>query len=161
MVKRTPLTQDPCPIARSLDQIGDWWTLLIVRNALHGARRFGEFRKELGVSKSMLSTRLAQMVEHGILEQRPDPNGSAYGEYHLTEKGRQLWMVLVALRQWGEANLFQTGEAMTVLQDRRNGSPTRRLALMAADGQVLQQADTDVRLGVADIGPRSESEKEF
>lgn len=151
-MKRKQLTGDPCPIARALDQIGDWWTLLIVRNALHGARRFSAFQKALGVSKSMLADRLRQMVEDGILEQRADPDGSAYAEYHLTDKGRQLWMVLVALRQWGEANLFEAGEPMTVMRDRRDGVRTRRLALMAADGRVLEQADTEVGLGTAGDG---------
>ena len=109
----------PCPVARSLDLVGDWWTLLIVRNALSGTLRFGDFQKGLGVSKSMLAERLQKMVHDGLLEIRPDPEGSAYSEYHLTEKGGRLRMVLMALRQWGEGNLFEPGEAMNVLTEAR------------------------------------------
>jgi DNA-binding HxlR family transcriptional regulator len=149
MVKRRSLAEATCPIARSLDVVGDWWTLLIVRNALHGARRFGEFQTQLGISKSMLAERLQKMVQTGLLEIRPDPQGSAYAEYHLTEDGRRLHTVLMALRQWGESCLFEPGEPMTVLTDARDGAPARRLQLMAADGRVLQPDDTRVVLGEA------------
>ena len=149
MVKRRSLIQAACPIARSLDVVGDWWTLLIVRNALHGARRFSQFEKQLGISKSMLAERLQTMVQTGLLEIRPDPQGSAYAEYHLTERGRRLHTVLMALRQWGEGHLFEAGEPMTVLTDARDGAPAQRMRLMSADGRVLEHEDTRVVLGQA------------
>ena len=149
MVKRRSFAQATCPIARSLDVVGDWWTLLIVRNALHGARRFGEFQTQLEISKSMLAERLQKMVQAGLLEVRPDPQGSAYAEDHLTEKGRGLHTVLMALRQWGERCLFEPGEPMTVLTDARDGAPARRLQLMSADGRALEPDDTRVVLGKA------------
>ncbi len=153
-LKRKSLEKEVCPIARSLDQIGDWWTLLIIRNALHGAKRFGEFQKDLGVSKSMLAERLRRMVDDGLLEQHTDPSRSAYSEYYLTEKGRRLWMVLVAIRQWGEAHLFEDGEPMQVMQDRKDGAAIQRLAVIAADGRVLDQSDTEIRIGAASGDPR-------
>ena len=149
MVKRRSLAEDPCPVARSLDLVGDWWTLLIVRNALSGTRRFSDFQKALGISKSMLAERLQKMVQDGLLEIRPDPEGSAYSEYHLTEKGRRLLVVLMALRQWGEGNLFEPGEAMNVLTDARDGAPARRLELLSADGRVLEQDDIRIVRGKA------------
>ncbi len=88
-----------CPVARSLDTIGEWWSLLIVRDALGGIRRFSDFQKSLGLAKNVLSTRLKKLVACGILEQVPASDGSAYREYALTPKGRELFPVIVALRQ--------------------------------------------------------------
>src|ERR1700726_1587090 len=98
-----------CPVARSLDTIGEWWSLLIVRDALGGIRRFSDFQKSLGLAKNVLSTRLKKLVACGILEQAPASDGSAYREYALTQKGRELFPVIVALRQWGESHLFSRG----------------------------------------------------
>ena len=102
MVKRTSFEHDPCPIARSLEAIGDWWSMLIIREALFGVRRFGEFQSRLGLAKNILTVRLKAMVDHGILELAPASDGSAYHEYVLTPKGRGVFPVLVALRQWSE-----------------------------------------------------------
>src|SRR6201999_783808 len=102
MVKRTSLARNECPIARSLDVLGDWWSLLIIRDALLGRRRFGEFQKSLGLAKNILTTRLHTLVEQRILELAPASDGSAYQEYVLTAKGRGIFPILVALRQWSE-----------------------------------------------------------
>ena len=115
-MKRTSLTQAECPVARSLDAIGDWWSLLIVRDAFDGISRFGEFRRSLGIAKGMLTARLRDLVECGVLETAPASDGSAYHDYLLTEKGRALFPVVVALRQWGQGaalrawrSAFRTG----------------------------------------------------
>src|ERR1700748_547657 len=102
MVKRTSLQHADCPIARALDAIGDWWSLLIIREALLGARRFGEFQKKLGLAKNILTVRLRGLGEDGILTTAPAADGSAYQDYLLTPKGRGVFPVLVALRQWSE-----------------------------------------------------------
>ena len=99
MVKRTSLEGAACPVARALDAIGDWWSLLIVRDAFDGVRRFGEFQKSLGVAKNILSDRLRTLVAHDILAAVPASDGSAYQEYVLTEKGQALFPVIVGLRQ--------------------------------------------------------------
>src|SRR5206468_11869696 len=80
---------------------GDAWSMLVVRDAFAGKRRFGEFEKSLGVAKNILTVRLRKLVALGVLEQVPAADGSAYREYALTEKGRGLFLVLVALGQWG------------------------------------------------------------
>lgn len=90
MVKRTSLQDAECPVARSLDAIGDWWSLLIVRDAFDGIRRFGEFQRNLGMAKNILAARLRTLVEHGVLAVVPASDGSAYQEYVLTEKGLSL-----------------------------------------------------------------------
>ena len=82
--------------------IGDWWSLLIIRDAFLGIRRFSEFQKNIGLAKNILTVRLRALVEHGILTTAPASDGSAYQEYVLTPKGRGLFPILVALRQWSE-----------------------------------------------------------
>lgn len=137
MVKRANLEHAPCPVARALNLIGDWWSLLIIRDALEGARRFGAFRDSLGIAKGMLSMRLATLVQRGILEMVPASDGSAYREYVLTDRGKGLYLVIVALRQWGEAELYADGEPRSQLVDRRDGAQVAPLVLRAADARVV------------------------
>ncbi|WP_405656627.1 winged helix-turn-helix transcriptional regulator [Streptomyces sp. RK9] len=145
MVRRTRLDESDCPVARSVDAIGDWWSLLIVRDAFDGSRRFGEFQRSLGVAKNILSTRLRSLVAGGILDVVPASDGSAYHEYVLTPKGQDLFPVIVALRQWGEGHFFESGEPHSELVDRRNGRPLRALEACAADGRRLAPEDTVVK----------------
>jgi len=91
----------PCPVARTLDVIGEWWTLLIVRDALLGARRFDEF-KATGIADNILSARLKKLVEGGLFERRLYQTHPDRFEYVLTEKGRALGVVVSALRSWGQ-----------------------------------------------------------
>lgn len=136
-MKRKSMEGNVCPVARSLDIIGDWWSLLIVRDALNGLKRFGEFQKNLGIAKNMLTQRLRQLVEQGILTVRPATDGSAWNEYVLTEKGRALQTVLVALAQWGGDYLFDSHEKCSVLVDDEHHQPLRKLQLQAQDGRTL------------------------
>jgi len=145
MVKRTSFDGDECPIARSLDAIGDWWSLLIIRDALLGARRFGEFQKSLGLAKNILTVRLRTLVDQGILQMAPASDGSAYQEYVLTPKGRGIFPILVALRQWSEEFDERPEEIATVLVDREKGKPVRRLELHSQDGRLLSAADTALK----------------
>ena len=91
-----------CAIARALEVIGERWTLLIVRDALYGVRRFSDFHAHLDVPKAVLSDRLSGLVEHGILERRPDPDHAGRWLYELTPAGRELWPVLHALVVWSD-----------------------------------------------------------
>lgn len=145
MVKRTSFAGDACPIARSLEAIGDWWSLLIIREALLGARRFGEFQSKLGMAKNILAVRLRALVDHGILATAPASDGSAYSEYVLTAKGRGVFPILVALRQWSEEFDDRPEEIATILVDRDKGRPVRKLELRAEDGRALSPADTTLK----------------
>lgn len=149
MAKRKSLKTDSCPVARALDVVGERWALLIVRDAFDGMRRFGQFQKSLGVARNILADRLQALVEEGIFSVAPASDGSAYQEYVLTEKGRSLFPVVVALRQWGQAQLFAPGEAHSQLVQAAGGAPLRVLQVQADDGRVLQAADTLVRKVVA------------
>jgi DNA-binding HxlR family transcriptional regulator len=102
MVRRLSQAESACPVARSLDAIGGWWSLLIVQDAFRGIRRFSEFQRSLGLARNILSVRLKSLVMHDVLENVPASDGSAYREYVLTPKGQALLPVLLALRQWGE-----------------------------------------------------------
>jgi len=145
VVKRTSLAGDCCPVARALDVFGDWWSLLIIRDALLGRRRFGEFQKSLGLAKNILTTRLRTLVDQGILEMAPASDGSAYQEYVPTPKGRGVFPIMVALRQWTEEFDTHPEEIATILVDREKGRPVKKLALYAQDGRLLGAADTALK----------------
>lgn len=144
MVARKSHKSAACPVARPLDAIGDWWALLIVRDAFDGLSRFGEFQKSLGLSKNILATRLRNLVAHGIFVLEQAGEGSAYQRYVLTDKGRALFPLLVALRQWGEDHCFDPDEDHVLLVDKRNRQPVRRLEVIAADGRVVEDNETEV-----------------
>jgi DNA-binding HxlR family transcriptional regulator len=145
MVKRTSLRNADCPVARALDIIGDWWSLLIVRDAFDGLRRFSEFQKGLCVSKGILSGRLRDLVALGILNTEPASDGSVYQDYVLTDKGRDLFPVVVALRQWGEEHCFDPGEPHSVLVENDTGQRVGPIAVRSRSGRVLRASDTSVR----------------
>jgi len=91
-----------CPIARSLDIVGEWWTLLIVRDLARGINRFDTLQEELGIARNMLTVRLQTLLDHGVIERHCYQQRPERFEYHLTEKGAELTAVLRALKQWGE-----------------------------------------------------------
>jgi DNA-binding HxlR family transcriptional regulator len=146
MAKRISHKDSPCGVARPLDAIGDWWSLLIVRDAFDGLRRYGEFQRSLGLAKNILSARLRNLVAHDILDTVPASDGSPYQEYVLTEKGRGLFPLLVAIRQWGDDFFFEPGDAHAQLVDKQTGRPVRKLELRSEDMRILGAADTVVRL---------------
>jgi DNA-binding HxlR family transcriptional regulator len=147
-MRRKSLSGAPCPIARTLDVIGDWWSLLIVRDCLRGTRRFSEFQKSLGVSKNILTQRLRGLVAQDILTQTPAADGSAYQEYALTDKGRDLYPILVALGQWGREHRAGDDPNPMTLVDREYRQPVRKLEIRAGDGRVLGPGETVMtRLG--------------
>jgi DNA-binding HxlR family transcriptional regulator len=144
-----------CPIARSLDIVGEWWSLLIIRDAMLGVKRFSDFERRLGMAKNILSTRLKGLVETGVLQIVPASDGSAYQEYELTEKGKALLPILVALRQWGEQFMFRSGEERTSLVDRKKHKPLAKLEVRSAEGKPLTLDD----LELIDASPRYRSKK--
>jgi len=143
-MQRTSLKSDPCPVARALDSIGDWWSLLIIRDAFDGVRRFGDFQRSLGVAKNILTVRLRRLVTDGILEHTNSREGNAQ-EYVLTAKGKGLFPVIVGLRQWGESHFYGQKERHSVLVDRDQNRPVRRLEVLSRDGRILRAEDTFVR----------------
>ncbi|MEU8959389.1 winged helix-turn-helix transcriptional regulator [Streptomyces sp. NPDC048518] len=112
MAQRTRLDDDHCAIAQALDVVGDWWTLLIVRDAARGVHRFEELQRELGVSRKVLAERLRLLTEAGVLARVPYQDRPERHEYRLTPRGRALLPVLVALQDWGDTWVLGEGETM-------------------------------------------------
>ncbi|GHB17895.1 winged helix-turn-helix transcriptional regulator [Salinicola rhizosphaerae] len=111
-----------CPVARALDCVGDSWTLLILRDALQGARRFDDFQRGLGIASSMLTRRLERMVDDGLLEKRAYRDRPLRHDYRLTPKGRDLAPVILTLYRWGECHLPSDEDAMHLV-DRETRRP--------------------------------------
>jgi DNA-binding HxlR family transcriptional regulator len=101
-MKRTPLSNQPCSIARTLDVAGEWWTPLILRDVAYGVRRFAALQEDLGISANVLSDRLETLLAEGILERRVYQQRPQRHEYRLTDKGSELVPALLALMQWGD-----------------------------------------------------------
>jgi DNA-binding HxlR family transcriptional regulator len=129
-----------CPVAGSLEVVGERWTLLIVRDVFLGIRRFEDLQRDLGVARNVLQARLERLVENGILIKRPYQERPLRCEYRLTEKGADLWPVLVALLKWGDRYTIE-GERPMILQHRACGGELddrRRCTACGADVSVTE-----------------------
>jgi DNA-binding HxlR family transcriptional regulator len=138
---RTRFDEMNCGIAQALEVLGDWWTLLIVRNAFFGMRRFADFESDLGIAKNVLSSRLEHLVEHEILERVEVGRRGSRQEYRLTEKGEALLPVLTALREWSDGWVFGRGNEPVIVRDRRSGRRVPPLRVRDADGRALGRRD--------------------
>ncbi|MFG1659930.1 winged helix-turn-helix transcriptional regulator [Micromonospora chersina] len=132
-------TDSACPVARTLDLVGDRWSLLIIRDAMDGARSFTDFQRRTGVARNILTDRLRRLVERGILERETASSGRRQ-VYLLTEAGRDLFTVIVAMRQWGERHTYAQHEDHSVLVD-KSGLPLAQLRPIDSDG-VTANIDT-------------------
>ncbi|MFE9539849.1 winged helix-turn-helix transcriptional regulator [Streptomyces sp. NPDC006691] len=112
MPQRTRLDDEHCAIAQALDVVGDWWTLLIVRDTARGVHRFDALQRELGMSRKVLAERLKLLVECGVLVREPYQERPVRYEYRLTPRGRALLPVLIALQDWGDTWVLGEGETM-------------------------------------------------
>ena len=139
--KRTDLSTAPCGIARSLQVVGDWWSLLIVRDAFHGRERFSEFQKSLGLAKNILSARLKKLVEAQIFSIEADASSALSHRYVLTPKGESLFPILVALWQWGEENCFERDELELVMVDKAKGKPLIKMRPTSQEGRTVGPRD--------------------
>jgi DNA-binding HxlR family transcriptional regulator len=113
-----------CSVAQSLEIVGEWWTMLILRDAFLGVRRFDDFVQRLGISRNVLTTRLDTLVGAGVLERRAYDEARNRYDYLLTDKGRALWPVMVALRQWGDEWVLGEGNEPLLLEHRDKGHTT-------------------------------------
>lgn len=114
-MERKSFRQMDCSVAQCLEVVGEWWSLLLVRDAFLGVRRFDDFQRRLGISRNVLQQRLARLVEAGVLERRPYSVHPPRDEYVLTERGRDLWPVLTAMRQWGDAHAAPSGPPLRLV----------------------------------------------
>ncbi|WP_227977720.1 winged helix-turn-helix transcriptional regulator [Arenimonas daejeonensis] len=126
--------------------MGEWWSLLILRECFRGTRRFGDFERQLGIAKNVLSARLKHLVEAGVLERRPSSQDAREIEYRLTESGKDLAPVLIALAQWGDRWIYG-GKAPVRFVNKHTGAALDALGLRDTDGQ---------RLGLRDLAMRTD-----
>ncbi len=143
-----------CPIARSLERVGEWWSILILRDAFQGLTQFDQFQKSLGIAPNMLARRLNALVENGLLERRRYCERPPRDEYVLTERGRDFRPVLWALLAWGNRHFAPEGASVVVvdaetgrradpvLVDRHTGKVMTAATFRSAPGPA---ADADVR----------------
>lgn len=137
-MRRTRFDDWPCPIARTTDLIGDWWTPLVLREAFSGRRRFDEFQEALGIPRAVLAARLDRLVAEGLLEKRQYEDRPPRSEYRLTPKGLAFWDVLAAMWRWGEDWLFTDGdEPVLRLVDRESGEDVRPRMIDETTGEPL------------------------
>jgi len=135
-----------CSIARTLELIGERWTILIVRDAFLGIRRFDDFQRSLGVSRGILADRLDRLVDSGILERRCYQERPERFEYRLTDKGRDLWPVTVSLLKWGDRYHADHGPPRVILHRGCGGEVTERLRCSMC-GADLTVRDVEARPG--------------
>ena len=136
-------TDPMCPVARALDLVGDRWSLLIVRDAMDGARAFTDFQHRTGIARNILTDRLRRLLERGILDRQTAPSGKRQ-LYTLTPAGRDLFTVIVALRQWGERYVFAPDETHSLLLD-EHGFPVPQLQPIDTSGHPADTASTSVQ----------------
>ena len=108
-MRRTSFAGMNCSVARTLEIVGEWWSMLVIREAFNGVRRFDDMQERLGIARNVLATRLQTLVDHGVLERRRYQERPERFEYRLTEKGLDLYPVLVSLMRWGDR--WTAGEA--------------------------------------------------
>lgn len=141
-----------CPIARSLERVGEWWSILILRDALHGLTRFDEFQKSLDIAPNMLTRRLAALVDAGLLERRRYSEHPPRDEYVLTARGRDFRPVLIAMLAWGNKHFAPEGRSV-LLVDRATGREAEPILVDKASGQPIAAENFIYRPGPA-AGPR-------
>jgi DNA-binding HxlR family transcriptional regulator len=118
-MRRTSFAAMNCSVAGALEVLGEWWTFMVLRDAFLGVRRFEDFQRRLGIARNVLTVRLTTLVEHGVLERRRYQERPARYEYRLTQKGLDLYPVLVSLMQWGDRwTGKEAGPPMEVLHKR-------------------------------------------
>ncbi len=125
-----------CPIARSLERVGEWWSILILRDCFQGLKRFDEFEKSLGIAPNMLTRRLNGLVEAGLLERRQYNQHPPRFEYVLTDLGRDFRPVLWALLAWGNKHFFPEGLAVVVV-DSQTGAVADPVLVDRGSGRLL------------------------
>jgi DNA-binding HxlR family transcriptional regulator len=140
-MQRTSFEEMNCSIARTLEVIGEWWTPLIIRDAFFGVTRFEEFQHRLGIARNVLAARLDTLVDHGVLDRRPYDAARGRYDYVLTDKGRALWPVLVAIRQWGDEWIAGKGQEPVRMVHKTCGKRSIGILTCNVCGETLRRED--------------------
>lgn len=143
MASRIRLEGRECPLSTTVQHVGEWWTLLILHDAFDGYTRFDQFQESLGISSSMLTTRLKTLVAYGLLERRPYRTNPVRHEYVLTELGHSLRPVIVALAAWGNSRLAPAERSM-ILVEAHSGEEVEPVVVDAGTGRRLDDSNAYV-----------------
>ncbi|GAA0986259.1 helix-turn-helix domain-containing protein [Acrocarpospora macrocephala] len=152
MTGRTRPEDRECPLSTTIEHVGEWWTLLLLHDAFDGYTRFDQFQENLGISSSMLTARLKTLVADGLLERRPYQTNPVRHEYVLTELGRSLRPVIVAMAAWGNARLAP-GQRSMILIDAATGEEVEPVVVDAKTGRRLEDSRTYVFTAGPAAGP--------
>ncbi|AXK52342.1 helix-turn-helix domain-containing protein [Pseudomonas protegens] len=153
-MQRKSLIDAECPIARSLERVGEWWSILIMRDALHGLRRFDEFSRSLEIAPNMLTRRLNSLVEAGLLERQAYSERPLRYQYVPTAKGEDFRVVLMAFVAWGNRHYAPEGESVQLVE-RESGRPVQPVMVDVADGHLVPLQACTVQAGpAASVGMR-------
>ncbi|MBX5040145.1 helix-turn-helix transcriptional regulator [Rhizobium lentis] len=147
-MQRTSFSHFKCPAARALESVGDWWSILILRDAFQGLSRFDEFQKSLGVAPNILTRRLKHLTDEGLFERRLYQERPARYEYVLTEKGRDFFPVLMALFSWG-SRLIPQEDLAFLLSDAASGNTRETILVDARTGDEITPENTSLLAGPA------------
>lgn len=153
-MRLTRFDQDQCPIARTADLLGDWWTPLVLRELLLGKRRFNGLQESLGINRTVLTQRLTRLVDEGAIERRRYQDHPPRDEYDVTDKGRALWDVLSVMWNYGEQWLFDQPVAIE-MYDKRTGERIVPVVIDRNTGEPLDVATTRRRLSADPTSPPS------
>jgi DNA-binding HxlR family transcriptional regulator len=145
-MKRKSFEEMNCSIAQTLEVVGEWWSMLILRDSFLGITRFDDFQERLGISRNILTDRLEHLVKRGVLVRVPYQEHPVRHDYRLTDKGRDLWLVLTAMRQWGDRWEAPDG-APVVVDHRACGHETTAVATCSACGEPIGVRDVVARPG--------------
>jgi DNA-binding HxlR family transcriptional regulator len=158
-MQRKSFDEMTCPIARSLERVGEWWSILILRDAFAGRTRFDEFQKNLGIAPNILTRRLATLVDAGMLERRSYSEHPPRDEYLLTDRGRDFYDVLIALLAFGNRHFAPEGESSLVV-DAFTGLPADPVMVDRRSGRLLATANFKLAAGPAAIARRQAAAKQ-
>lgn len=147
-MQRKTFADAECPIARSLERVGEWWSILIMRDALQGLRRFDEFSRSLDIAPNMLTRRLNALVEAGLLERQPYSQRPLRYQYVPTAKGEDFRVVLMAFVAWGNRHYAEEGQSVQLVE-RTSGRPVRSFMAALADGRTVPLEQCTVQAGPA------------
>lgn len=147
-MRRTTAESSQCPIARGLDRVGEWWSMLILRDAFYGLSRFDDFQTSLGIAPNILSRRLSTLVAEGMLERHRYSERPARYEYLLTERGRDFRPVLLAMMDWGNRHFAAEGRALELI-DKQTGRVVEIALVDRRTGEPITRERHEVRAGPA------------
>jgi DNA-binding HxlR family transcriptional regulator len=148
LMQRKDFGNMQCPIARSLERVGEWWSILILRDAFQGMTRFDQFQKSLGIAPNMLTRRLNSLVESELLERRRYSERPPRDEYVLTPRGRDFRPVMWALIAWGNKHFAPEGESVVIV-DAETGIPAEPILIDRVSGRPLRAPEFKVAAGPA------------